>query len=203
VLILSVRTTYSELGVASVDMNQLLSAPAHRTADNRLLRAWDSYVPVHRLTSESSTAGSKVKQGSLRVILTLEDFGATGAEHRLMTASSSHAGGAVGSHHGLGYLTESTAAAAGAAAPEYQVSWELEAWRRAKQVEFEAQLRDTEAKRMRQLEDEFKRQELLREEQFAKKQAELNKLQTKLRDALFDVQKQVGHCLIQLCSRSM
>ena len=72
-----------------------------------------------------------------------------------------------------------------------QVAWELEQWRRSEQVRLQAQWKQQEAARMKMLEDKWKVEEMKRRETTLQKQKEMGKLERKLKDALFDLEKQV------------
>lgn len=126
--------------------------------------------------------------GQMRVILTLEDFGsvATSAQQRVQLQSS-------------GIPTVSAASASSVAQGndaaranlEYQVAWELEMWKRSEQAAFEARLRDIEQQRMRELEAEFAKADSKRQEQLARKQAELLALELRNKTFFQDLEAQV------------
>lgn len=73
---------------------------------------------------------------------------------------------------------------------EYQAAWELAMWKRAEQARWLAQLQEREAVRMQELEAEWRAQEITREQTFARRQKDVAKLEKKLKEALFDVEKQ-------------
>jgi centrosomal protein CEP120 len=94
-----------------------------------------------------------------------------------------------------GPIQPPTAAGLGDAAPtqsalEYQAAWELAMWKRAEQARWLAQLQEREAARMQELETEWRTQEVNREQVFARRQKEITKLEKKLKEALFDIEKQ-------------
>ncbi len=73
---------------------------------------------------------------------------------------------------------------------QYQVAWELKTWKEAEKAKWTAKLQEVEVDRLRQLEDEWRRQEITREQTFARRQKEVTRLEKKLKEALFDVEKQ-------------
>lgn len=94
--------------------------------------------------------------------------------------------------------TASVASASGAsrASLEYQAAWELEMWKRSEQAAFEARLRDIETQRVRELESEFAKADAKRQEQLARKQAELVVLEQKNKSFFQDLEVQVRYlCL--------
>ena len=74
---------------------------------------------------------------------------------------------------------------------EYQVAWELEIWRRSKQAEFESRWKKTETDRLKTLEEEWKRREIEREKFHKMRQADIVRLEKKLKQAIHDIETKV------------
>lgn len=75
------------------------------------------------------------------------------------------------------------------ATAEYQIAWELEQWRRQQQVVYEKQWQHQEAQRMAILEDEFKRQEKLRQQQYKEKLYATTQLEKQLQNTMFEIRE--------------
>jgi len=73
---------------------------------------------------------------------------------------------------------------------QYQVAWELKTWKEAEKAKWAAKLQEVEVERLRELEAEWRKQEIIREQAFARRQKEITRLEKKLKEALFDVEKQ-------------
>ena len=126
--------------------------------------------------------------GQMRVILTLEDFGSvtTSAQHRVQLQSSENSTASAPSAPSAAQGSD-----AARANLEYQIAWELEMWKRSEQAAFEARLRDIEQQRMRELEAEFAKADSKRQEQLARKQAELLALELRNKTFFQDLEAQV------------
>jgi len=73
---------------------------------------------------------------------------------------------------------------------DYQTAWELTMWKRAEQAKWLAKLQEKETQRLREVEIEWKKQEIIREQQYQKRQRDVAKLEKKLKDSLFEVEQQ-------------
>jgi len=150
------------------------------------------------------------KVGLLRVMLTMEDFGSLPTpSHTLKGGASLGHGGSLDEPAGAGAAFKYEIMAKGigernrgigldgpavpgkqnGSVAESAAGWELEMWRQSEEAKFRASLKEKEAQRMQALEDEWKRREREREALFAKKQAELASLETRVKQSMFDVEK--------------
>lgn len=157
-----------ELGIIRGNLQGLLSAPVLPTGadggqSTGAIRAVDNYCSIRRVRD---------RVGTVRVVLTLEDLGPVAA---------------------AGISGPASAASEPSEIPQqvgYQLAWELEMWRRAEQSKFEAEWRKREEERMAELEEEFGKQLQARERRFEARQKDVQKLEKKLKNALFDCERQ-------------
>lgn len=181
-------------------MSEVLSAPIFerrdRAANEPALHVLDVSSIIFASSKAAADADHKTKQpivkrGALRVVVTFEDLGLQSgyaeAEHPIF----------VGHRQRIDTMMPSEAASDQRvnhqdlrATTEYQVAWELEMWKKAEEAKFQSKLKEVEARRLVELEDEWARQEALREIQFHKRMSELTGIETKLKETLFEVQRQ-------------
>jgi hypothetical protein len=138
--------------------------------------------PQHTWSNLTRDATSRI--GSLIVVLSLEDFGSLSSDHAHSGSMSSLS---------QSHVVQSTKSAAGAQRDslEYQTAWELEMWKRSEMSVFETRLRELEAKRIKELETEFAKADAKRQEQLARKQAELVALEQKNKQFFQELEIQV------------
>ena len=209
-----------ELAGACLSLQSLLSAPLHHKPDQQLVRVLDGECTLYRgLTASKAAAmnGSNATEdggvdavreswaakerlqrvGRLRVVMTLEDFGAVevGSRTHITAAADQPSRPHTAAHSHKLPLSTSMASAAGAesaadrSTAEYQVAWELELWRRNEQARLQSEWQATEAKRLAILEQEYKRQSQLLHTSHSSKQAQLGQLEKKLHHSLHTLQQ--------------
>jgi len=194
-----------ELGIVRRDLDGLLSAPVFTVdapqpggtpsasisgnSSNATLQAVDNYCTIYR---ESVHQKGIERVGSVRIILTLEDFGSG--------VSPDSKGKALASSAQIKEATASTPQAAATSEEKstnkvpqimgYQLAWELEMWRRAEEKRWENIWKKREKQRAQELEAEFQKQLAAREEAYEQRTQELGNLEKKLKHALFECERQ-------------
>ncbi len=170
-----------EIGIVKVNMFPLLSAASFPARDGGApLRVLDSYYPIHQL--EGETTGAIVQRGALRVVLSLEELGVTdqpAPEPRETDARSVLPSAA--------YVPP--AGPSERDGPEYQVAWELELWRAAEMSKHANRMRELETHRLQELEEEWRAQEAKRLEAAENSQREMAKLERRMKDAMFEIER--------------
>ena len=215
-----------EVAGAALSLHSLLSAPLHHKPDQQLVRVLDGECALYKGLGSSKSAavvagGASDEAGSvdavldkwamkerlqrvgrLRVVMTLEDFGAVEAGSRTHIAAPdlthpqplSHAAhrphtAAQSAKLPLNSSTATDGGAADRSTAEYQVAWELELWRRNEQARMQSEWQGTESKRMAVFEAEYKRQSQALHTAHTAKQAQLGQLEKKLHHSLHALQQ--------------
>lgn len=213
------QAAHAVVGVAQLNLRELLAAPAHSAAGGSA----ESGATLKVLDKVASVTGEDGPIGSLRAVLTLEDFGPVqlpevdaslasldSTVSTVNEAARTQAAAAAASAAAASAAAEQQSAALALAEAqrqvqadrirrdaEYQVMWELETWRRAQEAKYRAEWKELAARRMAELEQEWKRHQTSRAHAFASQQRDVAALEKRLREALFDVEKQVR---ILLCA---
>ena len=215
-----------ELAGAFLSLQSLLSAPLHHKPDQQLVRVLDGECVLYKglgaskgaaVGAAAAESGGGVdavwegwaakerlhRMGRLRVVMTLEDFGAVEVGSRTHIAAGTDQTTThpptrphTAAHPAKLPLNTSTASSAAADAStgdrssaEYQVAWELELWRRNEQARLQGEWQATESKRLAVLEQEYKRQSQLLHTSYTTKQAQLSQLEKKLHHSLHTLQQ--------------
>eukprot|EP00474_Spongospora_subterranea_P010084 CRZ10542.1 hypothetical protein [Spongospora subterranea] len=163
--------TESVIGLATLNMTELLSAP-RVSVETGHVRAVDIWVPIFNSGLSNFPSRDIQLAGSLRCTVFLEDFG-----ERQPTQFE------------VSQISECDAEAE-RGSQAYHVAWELEAWKRREQETFKVAMEEMKTKRTQEVEDELHELVLKKESLLSQKKKEISQLEKKLGQVLFDIRNQ-------------
>jgi hypothetical protein len=197
----------SELGVIKVNLLALLSAQEVARDDGKpALRIADQIHSIYAQSSDAQRVRTE-RIGSIRVVLSMEDFGAESSPspprrrsplHRRPVAPVAVAPQVAPVISAAPVvatavpMTTPPVVADNIALAEYQAAWELETWRRAEEVRQRSLWAAESSRRMTILEDEWRQRIRQRDAMMARKHDELADVERRLKETLFDVEKRVS-----------
>ena len=156
----------TEVGLATVPLNRILSAPLKQTP-SAVVRVHDDYVDI----KDPRTGASK---GSLRIVLYLEDNGIRKVNSLQQAREQRSAANSASPGQGEG---------------DYQAVWQLQMWKRAEEAKFKAYLRQREIEKIEEVTSTWKMKEQERETTFQDALKSIETLETKLRTHALDLQR--------------
>ncbi|KXS12158.1 hypothetical protein M427DRAFT_72154 [Gonapodya prolifera JEL478] len=194
-----------KLGEAEVRMGGLYSARETRESleDGRTigLRTWDGWIPITAEAREGSSLKGK-REGEVRIVLGLEDFGAVGQYDEAVAEQNEDAGQLqngsparnVSQSRTPGRNQSGRGGAQRAASPassdrihataEYRAVQELEQWKRAEEARFVEHLRSRESELLSKLTEEWRKRNRDRDDALRRKIEEFVRLESQVAQML-------------------
>jgi hypothetical protein len=180
-----------ELGIVKILLSDLLAAPAHKSEEKEApfsMQVIDAYYNVYHLTTEEQISAV----GTLRVVTMLEDFGCVAKGSQRQPTSNNYSSSSSSSSSQPvprpSFVPDRLATNDRNYKQQFE-EWKAD-WARREEAKLEQRWQIEESRRMQVLEREWKKHVLQIEMKNARKQKELGKLEKRVKETMFDLEKQ-------------